>query len=117
MSFENWYEDVQLLANWFAIRSPSAPLLLHGFEVGAVLAAKIFNEGKGDALLLWSAPTNANHVLCSNLSHWAAVEKLIESPENRRPASECIRQLEQDSFVEAYGYVLKLAGNNSDVVV
>jgi hypothetical protein len=104
MSFENWYEDVQLLANWFAVRSPSVPLLLHGLEIGAILAAKIFDEGKGDALLLWSPPSNANHVLRSNLLHWAAVEQLMESPENRRPASEYIRQLEQDSFVEVDGY-------------
>lgn len=104
MSFENWYEDVQLLTNWFASRSTGTPLLLHGLEVGAILAAKIFREGKGDALLLWSPPPNANHVLRSNLLHWAAVEQLIESPENRRPASDYIRQLERDSFVEVHGY-------------
>ncbi len=104
MSFENWYEDVQLLTNWFASRSPHVPLLLHGLEIGAILAAKIFSEGKGEALLLWSPPSNANDVLRSDLLHWAAVEQLSESPENRRPASEYIRQLEQDSFVEVDGY-------------
>src|ERR1700733_13954557 len=56
MSFENWIEDVHLLAGWLKRRSPDAPVILHGLEMGAVLAGKTFETGVSDALLLWAAP-------------------------------------------------------------
>jgi hypothetical protein len=104
LSFGDWAEDVQLLSNWIASRSPRVPLLLHGLEVGAILAARLFHEGTGDALLLWSPPANANQALRSSLLHWAGLGQLNEPPENRKTAAEFIRQLEQGSFVEVQGY-------------
>lgn len=104
MGFENWSEDVQLLADRIARRSPNVPLVLHGLELGAILAARSFHEGTGDALLLWSPPANANQALRSSLLQWAGLEQLYESPQNRRSASEYIRQLEQGSSIEVQGY-------------
>ncbi|QNI34476.1 alpha/beta hydrolase [Alloacidobacterium dinghuense] len=105
LSLENWSEDVQLIAKWVASRSPSMPLLLHGLEMGAILAGRAFHEGTGDALLLWSPPANANQVLRSGLLRWAGLEQLWEAPENRTPASEYIRQLERGTFIEVHGYL------------
>jgi len=105
MSFENWSEDVHLLGEWIAGQTPRVPLLLHGLEVGAILAARSFNQGLGDALLLWSPPANANLALRSSLLQWAGLEQLYESPRNRRPASEFIRRLEEDSCIEVQGYL------------
>lgn len=104
MSCEQWSEDVQLLTEWIASRSPRLPLILHGFELGAILAGRSFHEGNGDALLLWCAPSNANQVLRSTLLRWAGLEQLYESHENRKTASEYIRQLEQGSLIEVQGY-------------
>ena len=104
MSFENWSEDVELLVDWFESRSPDVPLMLHGIEVGAILAGTSFHRGRGDALLLWSPPANANHALRSILRRWAGLEQLYESPENRKSASEYIRELEQGSSIEVHGY-------------
>lgn len=104
MSFENWNEDVHLLADWFSSQSSGVPLLLHGLEIGAILAARSFSEGRGDALLLWSPPVNANQALRSSLMHWAGLGQLNEPPENRRTAAEYIQQLEQGSLIEVQGY-------------
>jgi hypothetical protein len=104
MSFDNWSEDVQLLANWFASRSPGVPLMLHGLEIGAILAGRSFYEGTADSLLLWSPPANANQALRSSLLHWAGLGQLNEAPENRKTASEFIQQLEQGSPIEVQGY-------------
>ncbi len=104
MSFENWSEDVQLLADWFANQSPRVPLILHGLELGGILAGRSFEDGMGDALLLWSPPANANQALRSTLLQWAGLKQLYESPENRTSAAEYIRQLEQGSFIEVQGY-------------
>jgi hypothetical protein len=104
MSFGDWSDDVELLGNWIASQSPRVPVLLHGLEVGAILAAKSFDRGMGDGLLLWSPPDNANRALRSSLLQWAGLEQLYESPQNRRPASEFIRRLEEGACIEVQGY-------------
>ncbi len=104
MSFENWSEDVHLLAEWFSSQSSGVPLMLHGLEIGAILAGRCFSGGMGDALLLWSPPVNANQALRSSLLHWAGLGQLNEPPENRRTASEYMQQLEQGSLIEVQGY-------------
>jgi alpha-beta hydrolase superfamily lysophospholipase len=104
MNFEHWSEDIKLLVDWFVSQSPSVPLILHGLELGAILAGRSFQEGIGDALLLWSPPANANKALRSTLIQWANLKQLLESPENRTSAAEYIRQLEQGSMIEVQGY-------------
>jgi hypothetical protein len=78
--------------------------LLHGLEIGAILAARSFERGLGDALLLWSPPVHANQALRSSLMRWAGLEQLFESAENRRSAADYIRQLEQGLSIEVAGY-------------
>jgi pimeloyl-ACP methyl ester carboxylesterase len=104
MSFEDWSQDVQLLADWFLKQSPAVPLMLHGLEVGAILAAKSFHRGTGDALLMWAPPSNANQALRSSLLRWARLEQLFESPANRKSAGDYIRELEQGMSIEVQGY-------------
>jgi hypothetical protein len=104
MSFENWSEDVQVLADQIVGRSPTVPLVLHGLELGAILAARSFHEGTGDALLLWSPPTTANQVLRSILMRSAGLEPTCESPESCEIVAKNIRHLEQGNSVEVQGY-------------
>jgi Serine aminopeptidase, S33 len=104
MGFDHWSEDVEVLADWLSSRSPGVPLLLHGLEIGAILAAGSFKRGLGNALLLWSPPAHANQALRSSLMRWAGLEQLFESAENRRSAADYIRQLEQGLSIEVAGY-------------
>ena len=104
MTFAAWTEDVAHLASWFALHEPGGPLLLHGLEVGGILAANAFQDGVGEALLLWSPAADANRALVASLSRWAGLEQLFESSENRRSASEYIRLLEQGDSIEVAGY-------------
>jgi hypothetical protein len=99
MSFGAWNQDVELLADWLKTRSPEVPLILHGLELGALLASRTFATGVGDALLLWSAPTNANEVLRRPLSR-----QVFKSVYERKPLSEYVRQLEENQSVEVEGY-------------
>jgi hypothetical protein len=78
--------------------------VLHGLEIGAILAAKAFHNGAGEALLLWSPPANAHQALRSTLLRWVGLEHLYKPSEEVRPAAEYIRQLEQGGFVEVEGY-------------
>jgi hypothetical protein len=103
LGFTHWSEDVELLADWFSSQS-QVPLLLHGLEMGSILAGRSFAQGSGDALLLWSPPAHANQALRSSLMRWAGLEQLFESSENRRSAGDYIRQLEQGLSIEVAGY-------------
>jgi hypothetical protein len=105
MSFDNWLEDVQLLAAWLSDRSPRLPLLLHGLGMGGTLAGLRFHEGIGDALLLWSPVLNANKALRAHLAYWAGLGQLLEPTQSRLTASGLIRQLEQGSVIEVEGYL------------
>jgi pimeloyl-ACP methyl ester carboxylesterase len=104
MSFENWSEDVLVLVDQVVRRSPSVPLVLHGLELGAILAARSFHEGIGDALLLWSPPASANQVLRSILLRWTGLEQQCESPEYWETVADYIRHLEQGQSIEVQGY-------------
>jgi hypothetical protein len=104
MTFDHWTEDVQLLAGWLSSRSPRLPLLLHGLEIGAILAGKCFDQGVGDGLLMWSPPASANHALRAGLLQWASVKQLLESPENRTSAAKYIQQLLQGATIDVQGY-------------
>ena len=105
MTFSDWSEDVRLLAAWLKSRGPDVPIVLHGLELGALLAGRAFHDGTGDALILWSAPTNANQVLRSTLLRWAVLEQLLlKGGDERKSAASYIRQLDQGGFVEVEGY-------------
>jgi hypothetical protein len=104
MTFEHWSEDVLLLAEWLKARSPDVPLVLHGLEIGALLAARAFDNGLGGSLLLWSPPATAHQALRSTLMRWVGLEHLYKSSEDVKSAAEYIRELEQGSFIEVEGY-------------
>jgi hypothetical protein len=104
MNLADWGEDVELLASWLKKQSPGVPLVLHGLEMGALLAGRSFHNGAGDALLMWSPPANANQSLRSTLMRWVGLEQIFKSGDERKSASDYIRQFERDSFVEVDGY-------------
>jgi alpha/beta superfamily hydrolase len=104
-TFSDWSEDLTLLTEWLKDQSPRAPVLFHGLEFGAILAGRLFHQGKGDGLLLWSAPANANQVLRSTLMRWARLEQLLlKGGDERKSAADYIRQLEKGGVVEVEGY-------------
>jgi Serine aminopeptidase, S33 len=99
MSFAEWNEDVEFLAERLQRRSPQVPLILHGLELGAILASKTFAAGMGDALLLWSAPLTANEVLRRPLSRHA-----FKNLYCRKSLSDYIQELEAHRALEVEGY-------------
>src|ERR1700736_3520179 len=103
MSFDNWIEDVEFLAGWLRSRLPGVPLILHGLELGALLASKVFAAGIAEALLLWSAPANAQEVLRAPLLRRIAVDNMFKYGDERKPVAEYVRQLETEPL-EVEGY-------------
>jgi pimeloyl-ACP methyl ester carboxylesterase len=104
MTFESWTDDVHCLVAWLRKRERRVPVVLHGLELGGLLAARAFHEGEGDALMLWSTPIDANKVLRSTLQHWIGPLQLLKAPGERRLPSHYFRLLEAGSSVEVEGY-------------
>jgi hypothetical protein len=104
MSFENWLEDVELLAGWLKSQSPQVTLTLHGLELGAVLAGKTFETGIGDGLLMWAPPTSANQALRATLIRRIAMDNAFKYGDERKPVSDYLQQLESGHFLEVEGY-------------
>jgi Serine aminopeptidase, S33 len=104
MTFACWIDDVERLSAWLRKRGEDVPLILHGLELGGLLAARNFHNGHGDALILWSAPVNANKVLRSTLQRWIGPQQLLKPENERRPASYYFRLLDEGQSVEVDGY-------------
>jgi alpha/beta superfamily hydrolase len=104
MSFDDWQKDVEFLARWLQLRSPSLPLILHGMELGALLAGQTFAAGVGRATLLWAAPSTANDILRKALLRKVAVDHTFTDAATWRPISDYIRTLEQEQPFEVEGY-------------
>jgi hypothetical protein len=94
MSFDNWSEDLEILAGWLKSRSPGVPLVLHGLELGALLASKAFTAGVGDALLLWSPPHSAHELLRAALLRRIAMDNMFRYGTQRKRVGDYLRQLE-----------------------
>ena len=58
--------------------------MLHGLELGALLANKAFAADVGDALLLWAPPGNANDVLRAALLKRIAVDNMFRYGAERK---------------------------------
>jgi hypothetical protein len=104
MTFDDWAKDLVVLIGWLQSRPGSAPLVLHGLEIGALLAGRAFHQGHGDALLMWSPPANAHRALRSTLLRWINLERFSRPADDQRNAADCIQELEQKSFIEVEGY-------------
>ena len=104
MTFADWRQDVRLLSAWLEARSPHVPLVLHGLGLGAVLAGDAFDLGIGQSLLLWSPPLNANQALRATLMRWVGLEQIFKFGDDRKTASDYIRELELGSSLEVDGY-------------
>ena len=62
--FKDWSNDVVFLAERLAQMAPGLPLILHGLEIGAILAAQAFHKGLGGPAHLMGTPGERSSVLC-----------------------------------------------------
>jgi pimeloyl-ACP methyl ester carboxylesterase len=103
MSIDLWMDDVNRLGQWLRDRAGDRPFLLHGLELGAILAGHAFHNGLGDALMLWAPPAAANEALRSTVVRWASFQHLFKPAKDRIPPSHYIQQLEESSLM-VWGY-------------
>jgi hypothetical protein len=103
MTCSSWQEDIRFAAGWLASRTPECPLVLHGLELGGLLAARAFAQGSGNALLLWSPPNSARDLLLDGLRQKLFIDYTSGSGK-RRAREEFIKELETGNCVEVGGF-------------
>ena len=97
MDFGAWLSDLQLCCH--RLTSDDLPLVLHGLGLGALLAARAFHEGIGDATLLWSPPPNGREILQYSLRRHTAAGYGRRTSAVVVTRQDCIRSLEAGEAV------------------
>lgn len=106
MAFDEWLDDLRLCARWLAARSSSegCPLILHGWRLGALLAARAFQRnGIGDALLLWSPPVSGREMLRMSLRFRFAEDYALNGNAPPKTAEDYIAEIQAGALVEVDG--------------
>jgi esterase/lipase len=105
MTLSDWMQDVTQLYAWLKSQSPDAPVIFNGLGFGALFAARLFHEGAGDGLILWSPPSDANTLLRSTLANWATLQKFGKLAEEQKSFAHYVQQFEKEGSLEVNGYV------------
>lgn len=100
----SWLADTKLCARWLRERGGDSPLVLHGLGLGALLVARMFKEGTGDAQLLWSPLPSARELLYRALRWRMAADRFLRRPWTRT-RGDYVAQLEAGESVVVDGYV------------
>lgn len=82
--FSDWEQDARAVLLHFA-RARSPRILLFGLRFGALLASRLFAQGRGDALLAWDPPTDARSMLLDHLRRKLAASRLRDQADHPTP--------------------------------
>lgn len=100
VAFSAWLEDLRQVA-WLA--KAGRPLILHGYRMGALLCAKAFAAGIGDAMLLWFPAKSARDMLYEGLRQRIMAD--FGQKEGERPdRDQYMAKIEAGEVVEVEGY-------------
>ncbi|MGA2556127.1 MAG: alpha/beta fold hydrolase [Verrucomicrobiota bacterium] len=103
-SLTGWIEDMRACIAFLRSQTPGLPLVLHGLGFGGLLAAKLFSEQTGDALLLWSPPKSGREAFRAALMRRLAIDYGLFKAGQRRSWKDYMAELEQTGVVDVEGY-------------
>jgi len=104
MTFRDWLDDIQQVSAWADSQLGKSPLVLHGMGMGGLLAQRVFNSGRGDALLLWSPLPRAADVFDQALRMRLSLDMVQVRGENRKSAQHYMSEMASGKPFEAEGY-------------
>jgi pimeloyl-ACP methyl ester carboxylesterase len=104
MSFTDWREDIAACATWLRRQTPGVPLIISGLGMGGLLAAQPFQEGLGDALLLWSPPSQGDTALKEILIRRVSFDYATKKQSSPRTLADYITLLDSGGSVSVDGY-------------
>jgi pimeloyl-ACP methyl ester carboxylesterase len=99
----DWKDDL-LAALRFLRGVDDVPVFLMGLRLGALLAARLFEEGEGDGLLLWDPPASGQGMLTEVLRRKLASDLMEGVAGPRKSRDAYIADLLRGGSVEVEGY-------------
>jgi pimeloyl-ACP methyl ester carboxylesterase len=103
-SLTGWIEDMTAAIAFLRSHTPGLPLVLHGLGFGGLLAAKLFSQQTGDALLLWSPPKSGREALRAALMRRLAIDFGLFPPGQRKSWKDYMAELDQTGVVNVEGF-------------
>lgn len=101
--FITWLDDLRYCTDWLHRRSPTAPLVIHGLGMGALLGDRLFAQGIGNAMLAWLPPKSAREMLYDQLKLKIANNFILPSNE-RKTRDQYIADMENGEIIEVEGH-------------
>jgi hypothetical protein len=103
-SLAGWIEDMKACLEFLRSQTPGLPLVLHGLGFGGLLAAELFSQQTGDALLLWSPPNSGREALRAALMRRLAIDMGLFPAGKRKSWKDYMAELAQTGTVDVEGY-------------
>ena len=105
-SLSSWLEDCRVLNGFLEAQAEGVPMLLGGIGLGGLLASRLFQEGLGAGMLLWSPSASGAGALRDTLLRRLAFD-MTNSPTGRSKSwSDYESSLQHGESIEAAGYIL-----------
>src|SRR5512143_634236 len=99
-----WTRNIEAMSDWVSSQAGGRPVFLHGLGMGGLLAQKAFAGGRGDGLLMWSPPAQAQDILKQGLMIRLSMDMLLFRMADRKSAKDYIELLKSGGTVQIDGY-------------
>lgn len=104
VGFRAWLEDLRSVADWAGGALPGCSIVLQGYRMGALIAAKAFAAGVGDAMLLWFPPKSARDMLYESLRQRIIADFGARAQGDRPDRDKYMEMMRAGTPVEVEGY-------------
>jgi pimeloyl-ACP methyl ester carboxylesterase len=105
----SWQDDCRACYGFLEAQDPGVPILFGGIGLGGLLASRLFKEGLGAAMLLWSPSASGAGALRDTLLRRLAFDMTTSSTGRSKSWSDYESSLRQGESIEAAGYILSPA--------
>jgi enterobacterial common antigen flippase len=102
----SWTEDCRTMCALMQERNPGVPIVLGGVGLGGLLSSRLFRDGVGSAMLLWSPSASGAGALRDTLLRRLAFDMANPATGRAKSWSDYEASLARGESMEAAGYTL-----------
>lgn len=102
----SWMDDCRALYAFLEAQVPGVPMLFGGIGLGGLLASRLFQDGLGTGMLLWSPSASGAGALRDTLLRRLAFDMTTSGAGRSKSWSDYESSLRHGESIEAAGYIL-----------